>query len=934
MKRVVLLLLVASFSHADRAGARGEKVLIIDPDRDGGFENGTTLEGNGWVAVNGNETDQWVAGTAPIPIESRCAFLSTDGGTTWGHHPNVASVVHVYKEVFIPFDATEMYLSFEVKGITVDGARLKVYLVPPSIPLVAGGEVSGEPVWERPSVIVPFWIESGVIPLFPLPGTFQRLVFSWVNAGIGANVFFPVAVDAIEVSYTRRNPLIDPWTFRSALPQTNNLLSFLALDATTALVSGESGTVGKTTDGGTTWEFQHNLLGFRSPIVSLAPFAGDFYGVAQPRSLLHSSDDGGTWTIRSTIGSGNTVNAIASHGNWIIGVTDSGEIYKSNSPFTNWQLRFNGTTERITSITKSPDGQTLYVASAGGGVWKTLDQGNTWNPVLNTGLPPGQSINDILIDPLNPDIVTIGHSSGLFRSTTGGTDFALVTGSFGFVSSLAINPSSPTNGFAVGAQGRVFSTSNRFTDVTSTTTGMIDWHRDGTYYIGTSDAGFVGNAGTMFNRPNNGQTVTRTSSGTRNGFRGFDFVAPPPGEDPAIGYAATAGIPGALLKTTDGGRIWNSLVLPGPSFLLNAVTSPTDSNVLAMGTLGRGVRSTNGGATLTTSMLPQPLEVFGLYSYYFNGVLTAIGVGFGGDVWITTDWGLTWTPQPSGILEALFSVTGTTINLSQFRHIGPRNNPGGDSLVLTAVGQNGRIIQSTNGGASWVTRPSPTTSVLLDVQFVTPQVGHAVGHSGTLVRTSDGGETWTQITVGTAASINAVSFIGQDIGVIVTSDGMILRTLDGAVTWDTLGSTTTNSLTDVVMLDPYTAIAGGANGTILMAEPDSVILVSVDDRSRHDHVPGGPVLHHNYPNPFNPSTTIQYELPTAARVTLTIFDLVGRSVMTIAEGEKRTGRHEFLWHGADESGRELSSGMYFYQLEVQSAGNRKLTLRKKMLLLK
>lgn len=83
-------------------------------------------------------------------------------------------------------------------------------------------------------------------------------------------------------------------------------------------------------------------------------------------------------------------------------------------------------------------------------------------------------------------------------------------------------------------------------------------------------------------------------------------------------------------------------------------------------------------------------------------------------------------------------------------------------------------------------------------------------------------------------------------------------------------------------------------------------------------------LEQNYPNPFNPSTKIIYSLKQSAHITLEVFDILGRSVQILFEGLKNIGEHEIIF-----SGKDLASGIYYYQL--RTAGK---ISTKKMLLIK
>lgn len=68
-------------------------------------------------------------------------------------------------------------------------------------------------------------------------------------------------------------------------------------------------------------------------------------------------------------------------------------------------------------------------------------------------------------------------------------------------------------------------------------------------------------------------------------------------------------------------------------------------------------------------------------------------------------------------------------------------------------------------------------------------------------------------------------------------------------------------------------------------------------------------LHQNFPNPFNPTTTIQFSIPKSARTILTVYDILGRTVSTVIDQEMNTGRHSIQWNSSS-----VSSGIYFYRL--------------------
>jgi hypothetical protein len=77
-------------------------------------------------------------------------------------------------------------------------------------------------------------------------------------------------------------------------------------------------------------------------------------------------------------------------------------------------------------------------------------------------------------------------------------------------------------------------------------------------------------------------------------------------------------------------------------------------------------------------------------------------------------------------------------------------------------------------------------------------------------------------------------------------------------------------------------------------------------------------VHAPYPNPFNPVTTIRFELPDPNRVKLEIYSITGQLVKTMVNEAMPEGIHEFIWNGSNKDGMQVKSGMYFYRI---NAGN-------------
>lgn len=88
-------------------------------------------------------------------------------------------------------------------------------------------------------------------------------------------------------------------------------------------------------------------------------------------------------------------------------------------------------------------------------------------------------------------------------------------------------------------------------------------------------------------------------------------------------------------------------------------------------------------------------------------------------------------------------------------------------------------------------------------------------------------------------------------------------------------------------------------------------------------------LGQNFPNPFNPKTTIEYSLPTRTRAAMAIYDSEGKLVVRMDQGMREAGTHRVEWDGRDAAGATVGSGVYFYRLEgVAGVAPRKMVLLK------
>jgi len=110
---------------------------------------------------------------------------------------------------------------------------------------------------------------------------------------------------------------------------------------------------------------------------------------------------------------------------------------------------------------------------------------------------------------------------------------------------------------------------------------------------------------------------------------------------------------------------------------------------------------------------------------------------------------------------------------------------------------------------------------------------------------------------------------------------------------------------------------------------DKVILPTVVNNLKETAIPNRFELYQNHPNPFNPETTIQFQLPKSGQVKIDIFNQLGQKVKTLLNEQKPAGTFEVRWNGVDDKGQPVVSGVYFYKM---TAG--KFTAIKKMALIR
>ncbi len=145
-----------------------------------------------------------------------------------------------------------------------------------------------------------------------------------------------------------------------------------------------------------------------------------------------------------------------------------------------------------------------------------------------------------------------------------------------------------------------------------------------------------------------------------------------------------------------------------------------------------------------------------------------------------------------------------------------------------------------------------------------------------------------------------------------------------SIQWIIPVSLSLDSVRIYAVIDPNNSVSNEVHEDNNIGWAPAIALGSLTGVGAEWSIPKNFILYQSYPNPFNPTATIKYELPNAARVNLKVFDMLGQEMKTLVDGFKSAGKYDVQFNGEG-----LASGVYFYRLQADDYVN-----TKKMILLK
>jgi photosystem II stability/assembly factor-like uncharacterized protein len=737
----------------------------------------------------------------------------------------------------------------------------------------------------------------------------------------------------------------EDWFWENPLPQGNDLKDVWVQNQNTIFTVGDRGTLLHSDNGGADWEIIHRLVDISENIVDIQ-FVSEQKGFLLANNLsskiLATNDSGINWEVIAEFDSMhlNNLSFIDDNIGWVIGCSVEqpimGKILKTTDGGHNWDTMYVEYVLGGFSAIQFVDYENGWAAGKYGGnfgatgeLLKTTDGGLNWSLVCDSVY----TITNLQF--LNSDIGWSKELIGCWgschwiikKTTDGGLNWEDIFTGFS-------HNGSPLEFFFINTNtGWVKERGNMH----KTIDGGLTWltiaqntPADAAMHFSDDLNGcIVGNNGGILTTLDGGQSWIERSTMTLSlPLLAVDFY------DGNIGWVTAIWsdrwshdrASGIIYNTNDGGVSWEEqlFIRGGKNYfgIINDVQAIDNEIAYAVGL--NVYKTTDGGANWNVQSYPEANAYNALF--FLNADTGFIGSGRGlinngfddlAIIYKTADGGLEW--------DTVFSATVQNTAIGSLFFI---NNSVGWALCRNY--SQTYIYKTTDEGNNWQELAVNDFS-LNSICFNNENIGLAVGKDGVVIRSTDGGFNWDTVYNLYECRFESVYFIDSGKAIVVGREGnhifetegnfgIILLVDDAGGVCSIKQQSWTPGLNDVYFLSNGTGWAVGDAGTIIKTGEG----VSFVEEEEIDEIPTDYSLSNNFPNPFNPSTKIRYSVPKTSRVSIKVYDILGNEIETLVKGEKSAGTYELSWY-AEKS----SSGIYFYRIQ---AGD--FIETKKMMLLK
>ncbi len=675
------------------------------------------------------------------------------------------------------------------------------------------------------------------------------------------------------------------WEWLNPLPQGNTLIDLDYLGQNQLYSTGYYGTSIVSANDGQSWALRNSGLQ-ASPSEAEFISTTEGWGIIGPYSpyrgdsltnaIVHTTDGGQTWHHQYH-DSHVELHGIAwptPQSGWVVGVFDSTYqlvILHTTNSGVNWTAQVH---DSLTS-----NAHVFFLNEQQGWITlehltlRTTDAGATWQQYPT----PYWMYFDLLFeDSLNGWGASFND---VFRTTDGGEHWtpqhlAIVNNEW--TRSVAV--ADENNIWVVTGSGAAFSTTNR--GQTWTRRVITNTSLDKVLFSGVQHGWICGDDGVVYQTTDAGATWTLRAGNTfvdgAYSFAAVTFADLQNGWIVSMNWDAAA----LILHTTNGGTEWTTQYVDSLNSFID-IEAVSATNIWAVGS--HVIHTTDGGQQWNIVDIGVDGGLQKIICVGDQVIWIASGWNYPVRVHRSTDGGVTWATR-----EVEYACKFSDMAASDANNIWITSWTDLDYCAIS---------HSSDGGETWKEQ-ADTLGIAGPICFVDADHGWASSYPQ-LIRTSDGGDTWTPAGLEGMWGVSRIQFLDAQNGWVAGYDAY--RTTNGGTTWQRFSPVVETPLTDIDFLDMEHGWACSWGGTLVRFDASNV--------AAPDHPATPPqkfILYPAYPNPFNATTTLSFELSRTGRARIELFDITGRLVQMVSDRVYSAGRHTLH---VDAAG--LPSGLYF-----------------------